>query len=210
MSVVDNVKRVEQTGYGVPVETTVEQVPKRNAYSRKGESKAVVFAQRQKTDRYKVQEAKRAPKIQIDQKVVLVSWMVAVAVAFVASAIVSFNGITAVSVFVGLSAPWIANLFFFFIELLYLIFLVAYLILASQVSDETGLPEKTGGALAGMWAFAGISIAANGFHTLDYWQWAFTEPRMYAGLVLSVAAPIAIITASKLASRVVFAKALTA
>jgi hypothetical protein len=210
MSVVENVKRVEQTGYGVPVETTVEQVPKRNAYSRKGESKAVVFAQRQKSDRYKIQEAKRASKVQIDQKLVLVSWIIAVGVAFITSAVVSFNGITAVSVFVGLSAPWLAYLFFFFIELLYLIFLVAYLILASQVNDETGLPEKTSGALLGMWTFAGISIAANAFHTLDYWQWAFAEPRMYAGIVLSVAAPLAIITASKLASRVVFARAITA
>jgi hypothetical protein len=41
--------------------------------------------------RYEAQEEKRAPRIQIDQVVTLNSWLVGVLVAFVASAIVSFN-----------------------------------------------------------------------------------------------------------------------
>jgi len=156
--------------------------------------------------RYQLQESKRAAKIQVDQKLVLLTWLVAVGIAFVSSAIVSFNGITSVAEFVGLSAAWMASLFFFFIELMYLIFLLAYLLLASRV-DEDGKPEKTGGAMTGMIAFGGIAVLANAFHTFDYWNWAWVEPQMWAGIVLSIAAPIAIISASKLASRVVFAKA---
>lgn len=156
---------------------------------------------------YAIQESKRAPKIQVDQKFVLWAWLIAVAIAFVSSAIVSFNGITSVAEFVGLSATWMAGLFFFFIELMYLIFLVAYLVLASRVDDD-GKPEKTGGALWGMISFAAIAVGANAFHTLDFWNWELTEPRMWAGIVLSVAAPLAIISASKMASRVVFAKAI--
>jgi hypothetical protein len=157
---------------------------------------------------YAIQEAKRAPKIQVDQKLILWSWLVAVGVAFVSSAIVSFNGITSVAEFVGLSATWMAGLFFFFIELMYLIFLVAYLVLASRVDDD-GNPEKTGGALWGMISFAAIAVGANAFHTLDFWNWDYTNPQMWAGVVLSIAAPIAIISASKMASRVVFAKAIS-
>ena len=56
--------------------------------------------------------------------------------------------------------------------------------------------------------FAAIAVLANGFHTADYWEWAYTEPRAWAGVILSVSAPIAIISASKMASRVIFAKAL--
>lgn len=160
-----------------------------------------------KLERYNLQESKRAPKIQVDQKVVLLTWLVAVGIAFISSAIVSFNGITAVAEFVGLSASWMAGLFFFFIELMYLIFLAAYLVLASRV-DEDGNPEKTGGALWGMISFAAIAVGANAFHTLDYWDWQFAEPSMWAGVILSIAAPIAIISASKMASRVVFAKAI--
>jgi len=156
---------------------------------------------------YEKQEAKRAPKVQIDQKLVLWSWILGIGIAFISSAIVSFNGITSVAFFVGLSQDWMAGLFFFFIELMYLLYLVAYLVLGSRV-DEEGNPEKTRGALWGMVSFGAIAVLANAFHTLDFWQYAWTSPQMWAGVVLSVSAPIAIISASKLASRVVFAKSI--
>jgi len=157
--------------------------------------------------KYEEQERKRAPKVQVDQRVVLLTWIASVTIAFITSAVVSFNGITSVAFFVGLTAEWMASLFFFFVELMYLIFLVAYLILASRV-DENGNPEKTSGAIWGMVFFAGVAVLANAFHTFDYWEWNFAEPRAWAGVVLSVAAPLAIISASKMASRVVFAKAI--
>jgi hypothetical protein len=159
-------------------------------------------ADRVKRERYEKQESKRAPKIQVDQVITLNSWLIGVMVAFIASAIVSFNGITSVAAFVGLSAAWMAYLFFFFIELMYLLFLVAYLILESREDEDSR------GALAGMIFFAAVAVLANGFHTFDYWDWAFTEPRAWAGVVLSISAPIAIISASKMASRVVFARAI--
>ena len=100
-----------------------------------------------------------------------------------------------------------SSLFFFFIEVMYLLFLVAYLILSSRV-QENGQKERTFGAVLGMIAFGGVAVLANGFHTFDYWNYDFTEPRLWAGFILSVSAPLAIISASKMASRVVFAKAL--
>ena len=157
--------------------------------------------------RYEAQEALRAPRIQVDQSVVMRVWLVGIGVAFVASAIISFNGITAISAYVGLSAAWMQYLFFFFIEVMYLIFLVAYLVLASRVDETTGSPEKTKAVEFWMWVFVGISIASNGFHTLDYWLFAFGEPRMWAGFILSVSAPVATVMAGKLATRVVFARA---
>jgi hypothetical protein len=156
---------------------------------------------------YEKQESKRAPKVQIDQKLVLWTWILGIGIAFVSSAIVSFNGITAVAEFVGLSQPWMGGLFFFFIELMYLLYLIAYLVLGSRV-DEDGTPEKTNGALWGMIAFGGIAVLANAFHTLDFWEFNWLSPQMWAGVVLSISAPIAIISASKMASRVVFAKAI--
>jgi len=157
---------------------------------------------RLKRERYEQQETKRAPRIQVDQVITLNSWLIGVLVAFVASAVVSFNGITSVAAFVGLSAAWMAYLFFFFIELMYLLFLVAYLLLESRDNEDSR------GALAGMIFFAAVAVLANAFHTFDYWDWAFTEPQAWAGVVLSVSAPIAIISASKMASRVIFAKSL--
>jgi hypothetical protein len=156
---------------------------------------------------YEKQESKRAPKVQIDQKLVLWTWILGIGIAFISSAVVSFNGITSVAEFVGLSQDWMAGLFFFFIELMYLLYLIAYLVLGSRI-DEDGTPEKTNGALWGMIAFGGIAVLANAFHTLDFWEFSWLSPQMWAGLVLSISAPIAIIAASKMASRVVFAKAI--
>jgi hypothetical protein len=164
-------------------------------------------AERAKLAMYARQEAKRAPKVQIDQKLVLWTWIIGILTAFVSSALVSFNGITAVAEFVGLSQPWMGSLFFFFIELMYLLFLIAYLLLSSRMNED-GKPERTGGAFWGMFAFGAIAVIANGFHTIDFWEYDFLEPRMWAGTILSISAPIAIIAASKMASRVVFAKAI--
>jgi hypothetical protein len=164
-------------------------------------------ARLQRLRRYQHQEERRAPKVQIDQRLVLWLWIAGISLAFVSSAIVSYNGITAVAQFVGLSQAWMGGLFFFFIELMYLLFLIAYLVLASRV-DDNGRKEKTFGAVLGMFAFGVVAVVANAFHTLNYWNFDWAEPRLWAGTMLSVAAPLAIISASKMASRVVFAKAI--
>tara|TARA_R110002167_G_C12590478_1_gene644198 strand:+ start:572 stop:1237 length:666 start_codon:yes stop_codon:yes gene_type:complete len=200
---------VGQTEIAEPVvEIAARPVKKRTRKPSDPVAKAKDAEQRRKAKNYDKQESIRAPKIQIDQKMVLWSWIIGIGIAFVSSAIVSFNGITAVAVFVGLSASWMAGLFFFFIEIMYLLFLVAYLLLSSRI-DENGKQEKTAGSILGMIAFGGIAVLANGFHTLDFWNWNLAEPRMWAGIVLSISAPIAIIAASKLASRVVFAKSIS-
>lgn len=152
--------------------------------------------------RYEEQEAKRAKLVQIDQKPVLILWLIGVAVGFLASATISFNGITSVAPLVGLGFDWMAWLFFFIFEFFYLLFLVAYLLLASR-------SEKTRGTLFGLWFFGGVAVLANGYHTITYHKFDFSSPELWAGVVLSIAAPIAIMSISKLASNVVFAKRIT-
>jgi hypothetical protein len=191
----------------IPPEIVVSATEPKPKAKRPSRARTVANTKRRRIEMYEKQEAKRAPKIQIDQRVVLWTWITGIVIAFISSAIVSFNGITSVAQFVGLSADWMASLFFFFVELMYLLFLIAYLVLGSRL-DENGKPEKTMGAIFGMVGFAAIAVLANAFHTLDYWKWEWTEPQMWAGVVLAVSAPIAIISASKMASRVVFAKAI--
>jgi hypothetical protein len=191
----------------IPPEIVVPATEPKPKAKRPSRARTVANTKRRRIEMYEKQEAKRAPKIQIDQRVVLWTWITGIVIAFISSAIVSFNGITSVAQFVGLSADWMASLFFFFVELMYLLFLIAYLVLGSRL-DENGKPEKTMGAIFGMVGFAAIAVLANAFHTLDYWKWEWTEPQMWAGVVLAVSAPIAIISASKMASRVVFAKAI--
>jgi hypothetical protein len=192
------------TNINYATETVKRKSPKTN---RSVSGRAAVREKKKKLERYEQQETRRATRIQVDQNLVLMSWIAGIGVAFLASAIVSFNGITSVAQFVGLSNEWMSALFFFFVEIMYLLFLVAYLVVASRI-DDNGLPEPTRGPLWGMISFGGIAVLANAFHTLDYWSWAWIEPRMWAGVILSISAPIAIISASKMASRVVFARAI--
>lgn len=149
---------------------------------------------------YELQESKRAVRIQVDQNMTLWVWLVGLGVGFISSAIVSFNGITGVAPLVGLSADWMAYLFFFFVEVFYLVFLFAYLLQASR-------GEKGIGSQFGFFLFGGIAVLANAFHTIQYHEYNLVSVETWAGVVLSVSAPVAIIAASKLASTVVFAKA---
>jgi hypothetical protein len=198
---------VNKPGFVIGESEIAPAPPKTNKRKRSVTQDVRTNVKNSKALMYEKQESRRAPKVQIDQRLVLWAWIMGIGIAFISSAIVSFNGITSVATFVGLSQQWMAGLFFFFIELMYLLYLVAYLVLGSRV-DEDGTPEKTRGALWGMVAFGGIAVLANAFHTLDFWEYAWTSPQMWAGIILSISAPIAIISASKMASRVVFAKAI--
>jgi thiol:disulfide interchange protein len=204
----ETIKPEENTAVSEPVNPQITDAVTQTRQRRKSAKiTAQQKAEKQKRDLYLKQESRRATKVQVDQKIVLWTWIVGIIVAFATSAVVSFNGITAVAQYVGLAAPWMASLFFFFIELMYVLFLIAYLLLQSRVDDE-GNPERSGGAFWGMFLFGSVAVIANGFHTLDFWQYDWTNPQMWAGIVLSIAAPVAIISASKMASRVVFARAI--
>lgn len=150
--------------------------------------------------RYEEQEAKRAKLVQIDQPWVLWVWIGGVFLGFVASAIISFNGITSVAPLVGLSEAWMSMLFFFIVEFLYLLFLIAFLLLDSRAEGYRWV-------VVGMVYFASVAILGNAYHTFSYHEWDLMDAGTWAGVVLSVSAPVAILSLSKLASRVVFAKA---
>lgn len=155
--------------------------------------------------RFEAQEAKRAEPIQPDQPGTLVVALALAGVAMVTSGIISYNGITAVAQFVGLSAPWLASLFFGFIELLIVVFTILYLVISSR-SDENGRPMNGTTEFAGMVTFSAIAVYGNLIHTLNYNDYAFTSIETWTGVVLSVAAPVAVIWLTRSASRVLFAK----
>jgi hypothetical protein len=66
----------------VPEETKPTKSRKKTAAMAKAEERNT------KLQRYALQESKRAPKIQVDQKIVLLTWLVAVGIAFISSAVV--------------------------------------------------------------------------------------------------------------------------
>jgi len=135
-----------------------------------------------KLARFEEQEAKRAKPVLADQNVTLWVWLTGLAVGFIASAVISFNGITAVASLVGLSFDWMRFLFFGIVEWMYLVFLIAYLIQESRA-------EKSSGAFWGMVYFGFVGVGGNAYHTLVFHEWAWLSPDMWVGVVLAISAP---------------------
>lgn len=157
----------------------------------------------QVAERYRVQEAKRAVRIQVDQKGTLVVNLVIASVALVTSGIISFNGITSIAPLIGLTFGWQAYLLFGFIEALILYFTLNFLVRSSR-EDDGGF-----GDFAGLITFSALAVAGNFWHTATFHEWSGT-PDMWAGVVLSVTAPVAVIWVAKSSSSTLFAKSIKA
>lgn len=153
-------------------------------------------------ERYRAQEAKRAPRIQIDQKATLGSSLALAIIALITSGVISFNGITSVAPLVGLSFDWQAYMFFGFIEGLIVYFTLNFLIRSSRVDD------RPRGDFAGLIVFSGVALLANAYHTLIFHDWAWQSADTWAGVVLSIMAPVAVIWVTKSSSATLFARAL--
>lgn len=168
----------------------------------KGTPNPVYAKKREAQARYEAQEAKRSTRFQVDQNGTLYLLLALSAVMFAASAIIVANGTIAVAQFVGLAAPWMSWLFFGAVELAVLVFLLMYLIIGSRAEGSA-----TGWFVA-MIGASGVTLAANVFHVLSYWEFDWVEPRMWAGVVLGAFVPLSFILVSKGLSVVVFAKTL--
>lgn len=144
-------------------------------------------------------ESKRAKPIMFDQQVTLWVWLGGLAIGFLIAAMFSYNGITDVAALIGLGAPWLQGLYFGTVELMYLLFLAAYLFKESRGEDGRG-------PLIGTFYFGGVALLANAYHTFKFHDWAWSSADMWAGVVLSVTPTIAVIAASKMAASVVFAR----
>lgn len=159
-----------------------------------------------KVDRYLEQERNRAVRPQIDQLWTLWVLVGLSILSFITSAVLVANGTIAVATFMGLAIAWMAWLVFGAIELMILVTLLGYLIIGSRIDEETGKPADASLWFWVMVSFSAITILANGFHTLEHWNFAWGEPRMWAGIVLSMIVPFSFILVSKMLSVVVFAK----
>lgn len=154
-------------------------------------------------ERYDKQEAKRAVRIQIDQNRVLWVVIALVAVTFLGSAVLVANGTFAVSSFIRFPEGFEALgwLVFAGVEVTVVWSLLTYLILGSR-------GESARAWFGVMLGYATLTILTNAFHTLEAWDFVWVEPRMWAGVALASAVPVAFTLATKALSRVVFAKAI--
>jgi hypothetical protein len=142
-----------------------------------------------------------AQRINPDSRGTLWIALILVFVLMLSSFVVSFAGIWDISQYTGLPVflQWIPALFIDAAILAYTIALFVF----------TARGEGTFRTIFWLMMFAGVSIAANVAHTLDYLSTTGIgtgDYRLWIGVAITASAPIAVLAASEEISRLVFIK----
>jgi hypothetical protein len=139
---------------------------------------------------------KPSKRINPDAIPVLATAVALVTILMVTSFIVSFSGIYTVSAWTGLPEilQWLPALFIDAAILAYTISLVVF----------KARGESTWRTLTGLASFAAISVIANVAHTMSFWNGSLTDFRAWIGVLITAAAPIAVLLASEEITRLAF------
>jgi hypothetical protein len=155
----------------------------------------------EKEHKYMSEEIKPEPvhksaRINPDAIPVLATAVILVAVLMISSFIVSFTGIYDVSQWTGIPEviQWLPAVFIDAAILAYTISLVVF----------KARGESVWRTMVGLVAFAGISVVANIAHTLSFWNGELTDFRAWIGVLITAAAPIAVLLAAEEITRLAF------
>ena len=146
----------------------------------------------------KQEKFKKSARINTDSIPVLAVAVGLVTLLMITSFTVSFSGIYTVSEWTGLPGflQWLPAIFIDSAILAYTISLVVF----------KARGESTWRTLVGLSSFAGISVIANIAHTLSYWNGSLADYRSWIGVLITAAAPIAVLLASEEITRLAFQK----
>jgi hypothetical protein len=138
----------------------------------------------------------KTARINPDAIPVLATAVVLVGVLMISSFVVSFSGIYEVSSWTGLPVflQWLPALFIDAAILAYTIALVVF----------KARGERTLRTVIALIAFAGISVVANIAHTVSFWDGELTDFRAWIGVLITAAAPIAVLLAAEEIARLAF------
>ena len=138
----------------------------------------------------------KSARINPDAIPVLATAVILVGILMVSSFIVSFSGIYDVSQWTGIPEviQWLPAVFIDAAILAYTISLVVF----------KARGESTWRTMVGLIAFAGISVVANIAHTLAFWDGDLVDYRAWIGVVITAAAPIAVLLAAEEITRLAF------
>jgi hypothetical protein len=171
-----------------------------NGFYKVEEPEKVVYDEKEHKYMYE-QEVEEKPvhksaRINPDAIPVLATAVGLVGILMVSSFIVSFSGIYEVSQWTGIPQviQWLPAVFIDAAILAYTISLVVF----------KARGESTWRTMLGLIAFAGISVVANIAHTLAFWDGDLVDYRAWIGVVITAAAPIAVLLAAEEITRLAF------
>lgn len=170
-----------------------------NGFYKVEEPEKVVYDE--KEHRYMTEEVKpefthNTARINPDSIPVLATAVILVGLLMISSFVVSFTGIYDVSQWTGIPEviQWLPAVFIDAAILAYTISLVVF----------KARGESVWRTMLGLIAFAGISVVANIAHTLSYWNGELTDFRAWIGVIITAAAPIAVLLAAEEITRLAF------
>jgi hypothetical protein len=145
--------------------------------------------------------SRKAARINPDSRGTLWVALILVFMLMLSSFVVSFSGIWDISQYTGLPIvlQWVPAVF---IDAAILAYTISLFVFKAR-------GESTWRTVAWLFAFAGISVAANIAHTLDYLSEAGIgagDYRLWIGVAITASAPIAVLAASEEISRLAFKK----
>jgi hypothetical protein len=148
------------------------------------------------TEEIKAKPVHKSARINPDAIPVLATAVILVAILMISSFIVSFTGIYDVSQWTGIPEviQWLPAVFIDAAILAYTISLVVF----------KARGESVWRTMVGLIAFAGISVVANIAHTLSFWNGELTDFRAWIGVIITAAAPIAVLLAAEEITRLAF------
>ena len=138
----------------------------------------------------------KTARINPDAIPVLATAVVLVGILMSSSFVVSFSGIYEVSSWTGLPVflQWLPALFIDAAILAYTIALVVF----------KARGERTLRTVIALIAFAGISVVTNIAHTVSFWDGELTDFRAWIGVLITAAAPVAVLLAAEEIARLAF------
>lgn len=162
------------------------------------EPEKVIYDEKEHKYMEEVKPSSNTARINPDAIPVLATAVALVGLLMISSFIVSFTGIYDVSQWTGIPQviQWLPAVFIDAAILAYTISLVVF----------KARGESTWRTMVGLVAFAGISVVANIAHTLSFWNGELTDFRAWIGVLITAAAPIAVLLAAEEITRLAFEK----
>jgi hypothetical protein len=140
----------------------------------------------------------KSKRINPDSLIVLGVAVGLVTILMASSFTVSFSGIYEVSAWTGLPSylQWLPA---FFIDAAILAYTISLVVFSAR-------GESRWRTMLGLGSFAALSVVANIAHTVSFWQGSLADPRAWIGVLITGAAPIAVLLASEEITRLAFEK----
>lgn len=157
-------------------------------------------------EKYVVQEERRAPQFQIDQRGTLILLASLAGIMFITTAVLTADGTIGSAAAARYAFPWFGFLLFGAIEVAVLVFLLVYYVRGSRINYD-GTPVKAAQWFVAMIVASIVAVGASVYHVIDLYAYDWASIDMWVGIGLRLTTTVFFVLVAKAVATVLFAKA---